>query len=98
MYHAICITVRKLIMSMTELRIKKEPGRKWTEKTISMLDFAGQCGYYATHQIYFHCKSFFILVMDLTKPFDAIVEDTGNAGTLFEHWTYKGKFIWIDFN
>ena len=100
MRHAIYFIVRKLIKSMIDLERKNEPERKWTctEKTISMLEFAGQWGYYATHQIYFNCKSFFIFVMDLSKPLETIVEDTANKGTLFEQWTYKGKLIWISVN
>lgn len=67
--------------------------RRLSEKTISMLDFAGQCGYYASHHIYFNRRSFFILVMDLTKSLYSVVEDTGNEGTIFEQWTYKGNQI-----
>lgn len=67
--------------------------RRLSEKTISMLDFAGQCGYYASHHIYFNRRSFFILVIDLTKSLDSVVEDTGSEGTIFEQWTYKGNQI-----
>lgn len=66
-----------------------------TEQTISLLDFAGKCGYYETHPTFFNQRSFLILVIDLTKPLDSVVEDTGSEGTSFEHWTYKGRNRWL---
>lgn len=62
-----------------------------TEQTISLLDFDGKCGYYDIHPIFFNKRSFFILVIDLTKSLDLVVEDTGSEGTSFEQWTYKGR-------
>ncbi|XP_062568068.1 uncharacterized protein LOC134230315 [Saccostrea cucullata] len=42
--------------------------------TVSMLDFAGQLAYYACHQIYVTPKAFFILVLDMTKKFEDVVD------------------------
>lgn len=87
-------TVRRLCETMIDIGLKDNTiNRKLSERTISMLDFAGQCGYYASHHIYFNKRSFFILVMDLTKSLYSVVEDTGNEGTIFEQWTYKGNQI-----
>lgn len=84
--------VRRLCETMIDIGLKDNTiNRRLSEKTISMLDFAGQCGYYASHHIYFNRRSFFILVTDLTKSLDSVVEDTGNEGTIFEQWTYKGN-------
>ncbi|XP_062592026.1 uncharacterized protein LOC134253519 [Saccostrea cucullata] len=61
--------------------------------TVSMLDFAGQLAYYACHQIYVTPKAFFILVLDMTKKFEDVVDkDRDNQeGSIFSVWTYKGK-------
>lgn len=66
-----------------------------SEQTISLLDFAGKCGYYNFYPTYFNQRSFFILVIDLTKSLDSVVEDTGGEGTSFEQWTYKGRILLI---
>ena len=89
------LIVRQIRESMLELGLEGDSRKRSSEQTISMLDFAGHCGYYACHQIYFNHRSFFILVMDLTKPLDIVVEDSGNEGTIFERWTYKGHQILI---
>ncbi|XP_062578280.1 uncharacterized protein LOC134240185, partial [Saccostrea cucullata] len=59
--------------------------------TVSMLDFAGQLAYYACHQIYVTPKSFFILVLDMTKKFEDVVEKEkdNQEGSIFSAWTYK---------
>lgn len=86
--------VRRLCETMIDIGLKDSTiNRRLSERTISMLDFAGQCGYYASHHIYFNRRSFFILVMDLTKSLYSVVEDTGNEGTIFEQWAYKGNQI-----
>lgn len=89
------IIVRQIREPMLDLGLEGDSTKRSSEQTISMLDFAGHCGYYACHQIYFNHRSFFILVMDLTKPLDIVVEDSGNEGTIFERWTYKGHQILI---
>ncbi|XP_062593777.1 uncharacterized protein LOC134255284 [Saccostrea cucullata] len=66
--------------------------------TVSMLDFAGQLAYYACHQIYVTPKAFFILVLDMTKKFDDVVdqEKDNQEGSIFSVWTYKDYLkFWI---
>lgn len=58
---------------------------------ITFLDFGGQSMYYAFHQIYLSPKTFYILVLDMSKNPDEkvnVAEDT--CGGQFESWTYKG--------
>ncbi|XP_062617251.1 uncharacterized protein LOC134278961 [Saccostrea cucullata] len=66
--------------------------------TVSMLDFAGQLAYYACHQIYVTPKAFFILVLDMTKKFEDVVEKEkdNQEGSIFSVWTYKDYLkFWI---
>ncbi|XP_062620702.1 uncharacterized protein LOC134282311 [Saccostrea cucullata] len=66
--------------------------------TVSMLDFAGQLAYYACHQIYVTPKAFFILVLDMTKKFEDVVdqEKDNQDGSIFSVWTYKDYLkFWI---
>ncbi|XP_062576661.1 uncharacterized protein LOC134238559 [Saccostrea cucullata] len=66
--------------------------------TVSMLDFAGQLAYYACHQIYVTPKAFFILVLDMTKKFEDVVEKEkdNQEGSVFSVWTYKDYLkFWI---
>ncbi|XP_061187316.1 uncharacterized protein LOC133195479 isoform X2 [Saccostrea echinata] len=66
--------------------------------TVSMLDFAGQLAYYACHQIYVTPKAFFILVLDMTKRFEDVVdrEKDNQEGSVFSTWTYKDYLkFWI---
>ncbi|XP_062618155.1 uncharacterized protein LOC134279765 [Saccostrea cucullata] len=66
--------------------------------TVSMLDFAGQLAYYACHQIYVTPKAFFILVLDMTKRFEDVVdrEKDNQEGSIFSVWTYKDYLkFWI---
>ncbi|XP_062566111.1 uncharacterized protein LOC134228467, partial [Saccostrea cucullata] len=59
--------------------------------TVSLLDFAGQLAYYACHQIYVTPKAFFILVLDMTKRFEDVVdkEKDNQEGSIFSVWTYR---------
>ncbi|XP_062578084.1 uncharacterized protein LOC134239969 [Saccostrea cucullata] len=66
--------------------------------TVSMLDFAGQLAYYACHQIYVTPKAFFILVLDMTKKFEDVVDQERDyqEGSIFSVWTYKDYLkFWI---
>jgi hypothetical protein len=62
-------------------------------KTLSMTDFAGQCAYYACHQVYLSNRAFYILVVDMSKNFKKKVspEEIDQKGTHFQDWTYGGK-------
>ncbi|XP_062619258.1 uncharacterized protein LOC134280824 [Saccostrea cucullata] len=66
--------------------------------TVSLLDFAGQLAYYACHQIYVTPKAFFILVLDMTKRFEDVVdkEKDNQEGSIFSIWTYRDYLkFWI---
>lgn len=69
---------------------------------VTFLDFAGQRMYYAFHQIYLSPKTFYILVVDMTKNFDDKVDELirkefrlpgkdEHGCSRFESWTYKGN-------
>ncbi|XP_062618134.1 uncharacterized protein LOC134279733 [Saccostrea cucullata] len=77
---------------------KKILSEKENLPTVSMLDFAGQLAYYACHQIYVTPKAFFILVLDMTKKFEDVVdrEKDNQEGSIFSVWTYKDYLkFWI---
>ncbi|XP_062593366.1 uncharacterized protein LOC134254841, partial [Saccostrea cucullata] len=61
------------------------------EKKITMVDFAGQCSYYASHQIFLSPRAFFILVLNMEKKFDEKVgkEVCSQEGSIYEGWTHK---------
>ncbi|XP_062588154.1 uncharacterized protein LOC134249801 [Saccostrea cucullata] len=92
-----------LISSEAPAMVKEEIFQKiLSEKeklpTVSMLDFAGQLAYYACHQIYVTPKAFFILVLDMTKKFEDVVdrEKNNQEGSIFSVWTYKDYLkFWI---
>lgn len=61
---------------------------------ITFLDFAGQHMYYAFHQIYLSPRTFYVLVVDMTKSLEEKVKviDTDETGCgVFDSWVYKGK-------
>lgn len=71
--------------------------KKRKNARITFLDFAGQDIYYAFHQIYLSPKAAYILVLDMTKKFDATEPtDTQKDLTRFKNWTYKGNLTKID--
>lgn len=58
---------------------------------ITFVDFGGQSVYYAFHQIFLSPKTFYILVVDMTKSPDENVHETEDkCGSRFSTWTYKG--------
>ncbi|XP_062570165.1 uncharacterized protein LOC134232224 isoform X2 [Saccostrea cucullata] len=68
------------------------------EKRITILDFAGQCAYYATHQVFMSPRAFFILVLNMEKKFDDQVgEDVcSQAGSVFKDWTHRDYLtFWV---
>ncbi|XP_062591203.1 uncharacterized protein LOC134252711 [Saccostrea cucullata] len=62
------------------------------EKKITMVDFAGQCSYYASHQIFLSPRAFFILVLNMEKKFDDKVgeEVCCQEGSIYKGWTHRG--------
>ncbi|XP_062612989.1 probable serine/threonine-protein kinase pats1 isoform X2 [Saccostrea cucullata] len=56
-----------------------------------MIDFAGQCSYYSSHQIFLSPRAFFILVLNMKKK---LLEKVGKEvcsqkGSIYEGWTHK---------
>lgn len=73
--------------------VRAMSGTDYLGPQITFLDFAGQKIYYSYHQIYLSPGTFYILVVDMTKQLDEIVEVPENdeqGCTRFESWTYKG--------
>jgi hypothetical protein len=62
---------------------------------LSIMDFGGQCAYYACHQVYLNRRAFYLLVLNMTKSFNEKVDRSlcDQEGTMFADWTYGGKFI-----
>ena len=61
-------------------------------KMLSLLDFAGHSAYYACHHIFFSPRAFFILVFDMTKPFEQIAhESCMEKNLIYSNWTYAGN-------
>lgn len=75
---------------------------------VTFLDFAGQRMYYAFHQIYLSPKTFYILVVDMTKKLDGNVDEVisnefrshekdENGCSRFESWKYKDYYkYWLE--
>ncbi|XP_062607995.1 uncharacterized protein LOC134269803 [Saccostrea cucullata] len=61
------------------------------DKKITMTDFAGQCSYYASHQIFLSPRAFFILVLNMEKKFDDKVgeEVCCQEGSVYGGWTHR---------
>ncbi|XP_062620716.1 uncharacterized protein LOC134282331 [Saccostrea cucullata] len=61
---------------------------------LSVMDFGGQCAYYACHQVYLTRRAFYLLVIDMSKSFDEKVDPAlcEQEGTMFADWTY-GEYI-----
>ncbi|XP_062599087.1 uncharacterized protein LOC134260555, partial [Saccostrea cucullata] len=72
------------------LRVSKDVSAD-PEKKITMVDFAGQCSYYASHQIFLSPRAFFILVLNMEKKLDEKVgkEVCSQEGSVYEGWTHK---------
>ncbi|XP_062572698.1 probable serine/threonine-protein kinase pats1 [Saccostrea cucullata] len=66
---------------------------------LSVVDFAGQCAYYACHQVYLSRRAFYLLVIDMSKRFDEKVDKAlcEQEGTMFADWTF-GHLIFKDFD
>ncbi|XP_061193744.1 uncharacterized protein LOC133201974 [Saccostrea echinata] len=60
-------------------------------KRITIVDFAGQCAYYASHQIFLSPRAFFILVLNMEKKFDDKVgeEVCSQEGSIYRGWTHR---------
>lgn len=74
--------------------VKKMPKENQSHPRITIVDFGGQSMYYAFHQIFLSPKTFYILVVDMTKKPDEKVHETEDkCGSRFLTWTYKGNLL-----
>ncbi|XP_062583618.1 uncharacterized protein LOC134245336 [Saccostrea cucullata] len=83
-------TVAKNSESLGIIRVSKQATDE-PEKRISMVDFAGQCSYYSSHQIFLSPRAFFILVLNMEKKFDDMVgeEVCSQEGSIYKGWTHR---------
>lgn len=84
--------IKKETMSGILDAIKQFTNKNRRHPRITFLDFAGQSMYYAFHQIYFSPKTFYVLVLDMSKsPDEKVHEMEDKRGSRFASWTYKGN-------
>jgi hypothetical protein len=64
-------------------------------RRVCMTDFAGQCAYYSTHQIFLSPRAFFLLVLDMTKDLTHVVgeEVCCQEGSIYKDWTFRGMVL-----
>ncbi|XP_062594884.1 probable serine/threonine-protein kinase roco5, partial [Saccostrea cucullata] len=76
--------------SLGVLRVVQN-GSDEPEKKISMVDFAGQCSYYSSHQLFLSPRAFFILVFNMEKQFDEMVgeEVCSQKRSIYKEWTHR---------
>ncbi|XP_056018466.1 uncharacterized protein LOC125668285 [Ostrea edulis] len=68
------------------------------KQLLSIMDFGGQCAYYACHQVYLSRRAFYLLVLNMSKRFDEKVDPSlcDQEGTMFTDWTYGGYMLfWL---
>jgi hypothetical protein len=67
---------------------------KEDKRILSVVDFGGQCTYYACHQVYLSRRAFYLLVLDMSKSFTEKVDESlcEQNGTMFADWTYGGMY------
>ncbi|XP_056015023.1 uncharacterized protein LOC130052885 [Ostrea edulis] len=68
------------------------------KQLLSILDFGGQCAYYACHQVYLSRRAFYLLVLNMSKAFDEKVDPSlcEQEGTMFTDWSYGGYLLfWL---
>ncbi|XP_062619293.1 uncharacterized protein LOC134280863 isoform X2 [Saccostrea cucullata] len=73
------------------LQIDTKNVSEYPDKKITMTDFAGQCSYYASHQIFLSPRAFFILVLNMEKKFDDKVgeEVCCQEDSVYGGWTHR---------
>lgn len=90
------LVIKEETMSEILDAIKKMTNKNRIHPRITFLDFAGQSMYYAFHQIYFSPKTFYVLVLDMSKSHDEVVHKTEDKrGSRFASWTYEGNQSYI---
>lgn len=92
----------ELLNDITKELNNELSNKKRLPPRVTFLDFAGQRMYYAFHQIYLSPKTFYILVVDMTKKLGDDVDELisnefrphgkdENGCSRFESWKYKGN-------
>ncbi|XP_062621390.1 uncharacterized protein LOC134282979 [Saccostrea cucullata] len=78
----------------SSLRALSDSTDKDDRQILSVVDFGGQCAYYACHQVYLSRRAFYLLVIDMSKSFDEKIDPAlcEQEGTMFADWTY-GDYI-----
>ncbi|XP_061195125.1 uncharacterized protein LOC133203344 [Saccostrea echinata] len=76
------------------LRALAAETNKEGKQLLSVMDFGGQCAYYACHQVYLSRRAFYLLVIDMSKPFKEKIDKKccDQEGTMFGDWTY-GEYL-----
>ncbi|XP_062610597.1 uncharacterized protein LOC134272366, partial [Saccostrea cucullata] len=74
----------------SSLRALSDSTDKNDKQILSVVDFGGQCAYYASHQVYLSRRAFYLLVIDMSKFFTEKVDENKceQQGTMFADWTY----------
>ncbi|XP_048765302.2 uncharacterized protein LOC125673075 isoform X2 [Ostrea edulis] len=64
------------------------------KQLLSVVDFGGQCAYYACHQVYLSRRALYLLVLNMSKKFDEKVDPSlcEQEGTMFTDWSY-GEYL-----
>ncbi|XP_062582878.1 uncharacterized protein LOC134244637 [Saccostrea cucullata] len=68
------------------------------KRLLSILDFGGQCMYYACHQIYLSKRAFYILVVDMSKTLEEVIDEElcDQKDTMFSKWSHKDYLLfWL---
>ncbi|XP_056015402.1 uncharacterized protein LOC130053005 [Ostrea edulis] len=77
--------------------LPKDTGKE-DKQILSVVDFGGQCAYYACHQVFLSRRAFYLLVLDMSKSFSEKVDESlcEQNGTMFADWTYGGYVMfWL---
>ncbi|XP_061195128.1 uncharacterized protein LOC133203347 [Saccostrea echinata] len=84
----------EVLQSGDSLKALTKESNKEGKDLLSVMDFGGQCAYYACHQVYLSRRAFYILVIDMSKPFKKKVDEElcDQEGTMFSDWTY-GEYL-----
>ncbi|XP_062604103.1 probable serine/threonine-protein kinase pats1 [Saccostrea cucullata] len=77
-----------------DLRSFTDNSNKEGKALLSVMDFGGQCAYYACHQVYLSRRAFYLLVIDMSKSFNERIDRKfcDQEETMFADWTY-GEYI-----
>ncbi|XP_056017076.1 uncharacterized protein LOC130053692 [Ostrea edulis] len=89
---------RLMIVGCAGAALTKGTGKD-NKQILSVVDFGGQCAYYACHQVFLSRRAFYLLVLDMSKSFSEKVDESRceQNGTIFADWTY-GRYarFWLN--